>query len=58
MSAFKELFRRAADYDPDGYERLMRMPMAEALPFVEEFFRDLAEKVEQAKRAQTNARRR
>ena len=44
------MFRRAAGYDPEGYERLMRMPMVEALPFVEEFFRGLVEKVEQAKK--------
>jgi hypothetical protein len=50
MAAFKELFRRAADYDPDAYDRLMRMPMNEALPFVEEFFRGMVEKVEAAKK--------
>jgi hypothetical protein len=50
MAAFKELFRRAADYDPEAYDRLMRMPMNEALPFVEEYFRDMVEKVEHAKR--------
>jgi hypothetical protein len=50
MASFKELFRRAADYDPDAYDRLMRMPMADALPFVEEWFRKLVEKVEEARK--------
>jgi hypothetical protein len=58
MTAFKELFRRASDYDPDGYDRLMRMPMVDALPFVEEFFKGMVDKVEQAKKAKANARRR
>jgi hypothetical protein len=50
MAGFKELFRRAADYDPDAYDRLMRMPMTEALPFVEEWFRKLVEQVEQSRK--------
>jgi hypothetical protein len=44
------LFRRAAGGDADQYNALMRMPMTEALPFVEDYFKELVRKVEEAKR--------
>jgi hypothetical protein len=44
------MFRRAADFDPESYARLMQMPMNEAIPFVERWFEKLIEAKEQARK--------
>lgn len=41
---------RAVDHDPAKYAELMRMPMADALPFVERWFERLIEAKEQARK--------